>query len=76
MGRVYVAGVGMTHFIKPRDKIDYPELVLHAMAKALIDCNLNYDDVQQAVCGYCYGDSTSGQRVLYQMGKCLKCYED
>jgi len=33
-----------------------------------LDANLTYDDVQWAAVGYCYGDSTSGQRTLYQLG--------
>ena len=32
------------------------------------DAKLSYDQIEFAACGYCYGDSTSGQRVLYQLG--------
>jgi len=28
-----------------------------------------YEDIQQAFVGYVYGDSTCGQRALYQMGQ-------
>ncbi|PHH67696.1 hypothetical protein CDD80_593 [Ophiocordyceps camponoti-rufipedis] len=65
---VYVLGVGMTKFVKPRGLIDYTELGFEAAIKALLDAGINYDDVQQAVACYCYGDSTCGQRVLYQLG--------
>ncbi|CAH2044200.1 unnamed protein product, partial [Iphiclides podalirius] len=65
---VYVVGVGMTNFEKPNAGIDYPEIGKAAVEQALKDCNISYDSVQQAVCGYVYGDSTSGQRVLYQVG--------
>ena len=66
--KVYVVGVGLTHFLKPRGKVSYTELGLHAAVKALIDANLTYDEIEQAYCGWIYGGSTSGQRVLYQLG--------
>ena len=65
---VYVLGVGMTKFIKPRGKVDYPELGFEAGVKAMLDAQINYDDVEQGVACYCYGDSTCGQRVFYQFG--------
>ncbi|KAM0429001.1 hypothetical protein ACHAPT_006805 [Fusarium lateritium] len=64
----YVLGVGMTKFIKPRGKVDYTELGFEAGIKALLDAGINYDDVDQGVACYCYGDSTCGQRVFYQFG--------
>ncbi|KAL1929518.1 hypothetical protein VTP01DRAFT_1656 [Rhizomucor pusillus] len=66
--KVYVIGVGMSKFIKPRGEVDYPEFGLEAAVKALNDANITYDEVQYAACGYVYGDSTAGQRVLYQLG--------
>lgn len=66
--KVYVVGVGMTKFIKPNSGPDYPELGKEAVEQALSDARIKYDDVQQAVCGYVFGDSTCGQRVLYQVG--------
>jgi sterol carrier protein 2 len=65
---VYVLGVGMTKFIKPRGKVDYTELGYEAGIKALLDAQITYDDVDQGVACYCYGDSTCGQRVFYQFG--------
>ncbi|KAF2018206.1 thiolase-like protein [Aaosphaeria arxii CBS 175.79] len=65
---VYVLGVGMTKFIKPRGKVDYPELGFEAGVKAMLDAHINYDEVDQGVACYCYGDSTCGQRVFYQFG--------
>jgi len=64
----YVLGVGMTKFIKPRGKVDYTELGFEAGIKAMLDAQINYDDVDQGVACYCYGDSTCGQRVFYQFG--------
>lgn len=66
--KVFVVGVGMTKFIKPNSGPDYPDLAKEAILQALDDARVKYDDVQQAVCGYVYGDSTCGQRVLYQVG--------
>jgi sterol carrier protein 2 len=64
----YVLGVGLTPFIKPRALRQYPELGLEACTKALLDAQINYDDVNAAVACYCYGDTTSGQRIFYQLG--------
>ena len=58
----------MTKFIKPRGKVDYHELGFEAGVKAMLDAQINYDDVDQGVACYCYGDSTCGQRVFYQFG--------
>jgi sterol carrier protein 2 len=65
---VYVLGVGMTKFVKPRGKVDYTELGYEAGIKAMLDAQINYDDVEQGIACYCYGDSTCGQRVFYQFG--------
>lgn len=58
----------MTKFIKPRGKVDYTELGFEAGVKAMLDAQINYDDVEQGIACYCYGDSTCGQRVFYQFG--------
>jgi acetyl-CoA acyltransferase len=67
--KVYVVGVGMTPFRKPgRDDIDYPQMVREAGQAALADAGIAYDRIEQAIVGYVYGDSTSGQRGLYELG--------
>lgn len=60
----------MTKFIRPgRDENpDYPEMGAQAIRRALRDAGISYKDVEQAACGYVFGDSTSGQRVLYEVG--------
>jgi len=70
MGRkVYVVGVGMTKFEKPGAKEwDYPDMVKEAGEKALADAGVAYSEVQQAVAGYVYGESTSGERAIYGLG--------
>ena len=64
----YILGVGMTPFIKPRRIRDYVELGYEAGVKAMLDAGINYDDVETGVACYCYGDTTSGQRIFYQFG--------
>lgn len=67
---VYVVGVGMTKFEKPgkRDDFDYPQMAKEAVTKALKDARISYDEINAACVGYVYGDSTSGQRALYEIG--------
>jgi acetyl-CoA acyltransferase len=67
--RTYVIGVGMTKFDKPGAKEgDYPDWALEAGEKALRDAGVSYELIEQAFAGYCYGDSTYGQRALYGLG--------
>lgn len=68
--KVYVIGCGMTKFEKPgrRENFDYPDMAKEAITKALADAKISYSEVKQAVVGYVYGDSTSGQRAIYEVG--------
>jgi acetyl-CoA acyltransferase len=67
--RTFVIGVGMTKFDKPGTKEgDYPDWAKEAGEKALADAGIPYDAVEQAYVGYCYGESTSGQRSVYGLG--------
>ena len=68
--KVYVVGVGMTKFEKPgrREGWDYPEMAREAGTNALTDAGIDYREVEQGFVGYVYGESTSGQRALYQLG--------
>lgn len=65
---VLVAGVGMTPFKKPGDNLPYPEMASHAVRQALQDAGLAYADVQEVYAGYVMGDSTCGQRAVYEVG--------
>ncbi|MBX9960915.1 MAG: lipid-transfer protein [Burkholderiaceae bacterium] len=65
---VLVAGVGMIAFAKPGAHRPYPEMAAEATRAALVDAGLDYARVQQAYVGYVYGDSTAGQRALYEVG--------
>lgn len=79
--RVFVVGVGMTKFEKPggrgargadheagKEGWDYPQMANESGTKALADAGIEYTEVQQGYVGYCSGDSTSGQRALYELG--------
>ena len=67
--KVYVIGVGMTKFEKPASKDwDYPDMGREAGNRALEDAGIAFDDLEQAAVGYCYGDSTCGERAFYELG--------
>ncbi|MDF0532321.1 lipid-transfer protein [Tsukamurella sp. 8F] len=69
MSRVFVIGVGMTKFEKPGSREwDYPDMARESGSKALEDAGIEYRDVEQAYVGYVYGESTSGQRAVYELG--------
>ncbi|MFE5566134.1 lipid-transfer protein [Amycolatopsis japonica] len=68
--KVYVVGVGMTKFEKPgrREGWDYPQMAKESGTNALADAGISFDEVRQAYVGYVYGESTSGQRAVYELG--------
>jgi acetyl-CoA acetyltransferase len=67
--RVFVIGVGMTKFEKPGSREwDYPDMGREAGQKALADAGIEYSEIEEAFLAYCYGDSTTGQRALYELG--------
>jgi acetyl-CoA acetyltransferase len=69
MNRAYVVGVGMTKFEKPGSREwDYPDMARESGTRALEDAGVSYEDVQQAFVGYVYGESTSGERAVYELG--------
>jgi acetyl-CoA acetyltransferase len=59
----------MTKFEKPGSRDwDYPDMAREAGGNALQDSGLSYDKIEQVAVGYCYGDSTCGQRAAYELG--------
>src|SRR5581483_7398167 len=77
--KVYVVGVGMTKFEKPgrareeredgsRENWDYPDMARESGTNALTDAGIDYREIEQGYVGYVYGESTSGQRALYELG--------
>jgi acetyl-CoA acetyltransferase len=65
---VGIAGVGMVPFAKPGASESYIAMAVGAVRAALADAGVDYTDLQQAYAGYVYGDSTCGQRALYEVG--------
>jgi sterol carrier protein 2 len=66
--RVNVIGVGMVPFAKPGASDDYNVMASGAARTALEDAKVDYGDVEQAYAGYVFGDSTCGQRAVYEVG--------
>ncbi len=66
--RVNVIGVGMTKFQKPGASDDYNVMAVKAAKTALEDAKVDFKEVQSAYVGYVYGDSTCGQRSVYELG--------
>ena len=65
----FVIGVGMTPFtLAGKSKADWPEYGSAAASAAMNDAGIEYTEVDAAVAGYCYGDPTCGQRVVYELG--------
>jgi acetyl-CoA acetyltransferase len=60
----------MTKFEKPGSKEgwDYPQMAKESGTRALEDAGIPYEEVEQVAVGYCYGDSTCGQRAVYEIG--------
>ncbi|MDA8483412.1 lipid-transfer protein [Pseudomonas resinovorans] len=66
--KVVVAGVGMIPFVKPGQNETYVAMGEQAVRLALADARVGYESIQQAYASYVFGDSTCGQRVLYNVG--------
>ena len=58
----------MIPFKKPDAANVYVAMGSEAARRALADAGLAYTNIQQAYVGYVYGDSTCGQRALYEIG--------
>jgi acetyl-CoA acetyltransferase len=69
MGRkVNVIGVGMVKFQKPGASDEYNVMAASAIRSAIKDAGVAFADLEQAYAGYVYGDSTCGQRAVYEVG--------
>ncbi len=58
----------MIPFVKPGASETYDRMGAEAARRALADAGLGYEQIRQAFVGYVYGDSTCGQKALYQVG--------
>jgi acetyl-CoA acetyltransferase len=66
--KINVIGVGMVPFAKPGASEEYNVMAAKAGRAALADAGIPYSEVAQAYAGYVYGDSTCGQRAVYDIG--------
>ncbi len=67
-GKVNVIGVGMVKFTKPGKSEEYNIMAAKASRTALADAGVDYGTIEQAFAGYVFGDSTCGQRAIYEVG--------
>lgn len=66
--RVNVIGVGMVKFQKPGASEEYNVMASNAARAALADAGVPYGAIEQVYAGYVFGDSTCGQRAVYEVG--------
>ncbi|HVV83574.1 MAG TPA: lipid-transfer protein [Kofleriaceae bacterium] len=66
--KINVIGVGMVPFAKPGKSEEYNVMAAKAGKAALADAGIPYDQVEQAYAGYVFGESTCGQRAVYEIG--------
>jgi len=64
---IVIAGVGMVPFKKPGQSDTYDVLGESAARAALADAGISFALIEQAFCGYVYGDSCAGQAALYRL---------
>lgn len=58
----------MTPFVTPGKSPPYTVLAAQALREVLTDAGIDYREIAQIYAGYVYGDSTSGQRAVYEVG--------
>jgi sterol carrier protein 2 len=66
--RINVIGVGMVPFAKPGKSEEYNVMAAKAGRAALEDAKVPFGEIEQAFAGYVFGDSTCGQRAVYEIG--------
>ena len=66
--RVNVIGVGMVKFAEARRERRVQRDGGEGGEAALADAKVDFNDIEQAFAGYVYGDSTCGQRAVYELG--------
>ena len=66
--KINVIGVGMVPFAKPGKSEEYNVMAATAGRAALADAGVPFAEIEQAFAGYVFGDSTCGQRAVYEIG--------
>lgn len=67
MSDLVIGGVGMVRFRKPGQSESYDVMGETAVRNCIADAGIPYALVEQAFCGYVYGDSCAGQAALYRV---------
>ena len=67
--KVLIAGVGMVPFARPGRSAPYDVMAEISIRAALDDAQLDYDLVDQVYAGFVLGESCSGQRAAYRVGR-------
>jgi len=58
----------MIKFAKPGASDDYHVMAANAARAAMQDAGVSYEEIAQVYAGYVFGDSTCGQRAVYELG--------
>lgn len=66
--KTFVGGVGMVKFCKPGTQEPYRVMASKAIKAALQDAGIDFNQVQEAIGAYIYGDSTCAQHAIYDVG--------
>ena len=57
---------------KPGASDEYNVMAFGAIKSAMEDAGVSFGEIEQAYAGYVYGDSTCGQRAVYEVGGCTR----
>lgn len=68
MSKSYIAGVGMTPFVKPGQNESFDRMAEAAIRAAVLDAGLDFIEIEEATAGWAMGDSCCGQEALYRVG--------
>jgi len=68
MSKSYIAGVGMTPFVKPGKNESFDRMAEIAIRSAVQDAGIDFALVEEAAAGWAMGDSCCGQEALYRVG--------
>lgn len=68
MSKSYIAGVGMTPFVKPGQNESFDRMAETAIRAAVKDAGIDFSQIEEATAGWVMGDSCCGQEALYRVG--------
>src|SRR5437870_3087911 len=68
MSKSYIAGVGMTPFVKPGQNESFDRMAEAAIRAAVRDAGIEFSLIEEATAGWAMGDSCCGQEAMYRVG--------